>query len=101
MLLTRNFKETVQQFIASNEASSFTNTIKVTPAYWKKLLHEVLAKVKDMGLPTFFLTLSCAYLRWNQLISLISKLEGDVLCENEIQDLSYQDRCKLLSKNLV
>ena len=68
MLLTRNFKETVQQLIASNETSSFTNAIKVTPAYWKKILHDVFAKVKDMDLPTFFLTLSCAYLRWNQLI---------------------------------
>ena len=37
-------------------------TIKGTPAYWKKFLYEVLAMVKQLGLPTFFMTLSCANL---------------------------------------
>ena len=100
-MLSRNFTETVQHFIASDEAFSFMNTIKGTPAYWKKFLHEVLAIVKQLGLPTFSLTLSCADLRWNELISIMSKLEGSVLSEDEIQDLSYQDRCKLLNKNPV
>ena len=67
-MLSRNFKETVQHFIASDEAFSFMNTVKGTPAYWKKFLHEVLAIVKQLGLPTFFLALSCADLRWNKLI---------------------------------
>ena len=61
--LSRSFKQTVQQFIASDEAFSFMNTIKGTPAYWKKFLHEILAMVKQLGLPTFFLILSCADLR--------------------------------------
>ena len=43
-----------------------------TSAYWKKFLFEVLAMVKQLGLPTFFMTLSCADLRWNELISIIS-----------------------------
>ena len=77
------------------------NTIKETPAYWNKFFHEVLAMVKLLGPPTFFLTLSCADLRWNELISIISKLEGSVLSEDEIQDLPHQDRCKLLDKNPV
>ena len=62
-MLNRNFEETVQQFIASEEVFNFMNTIKRTPAYWKKFLHEVLVMVKQLGLPTFFLTLSCADLR--------------------------------------
>ena len=32
-MLSRNFKETVKQFIASDEAFSFKNTTKGTPAY--------------------------------------------------------------------
>ena len=30
-------------------------TVKGTPVYWKKFLHDVLAMVKQLGLPTFFL----------------------------------------------
>ena len=44
-MLSRNFKETVQQFIASDEAFSSMSSIKGTPAYWKKILHELLAMV--------------------------------------------------------
>ena len=53
-MLSRNCKKTVQQFIASVEAVSFMNTIKRTSAYWKKFLHEALAMVTQLGMPTFF-----------------------------------------------
>ena len=53
-ILSQNFKEIVKQFIALDEAFSFTNMIKRTLAYWKKFLNEVLAMVKQRGLPTFF-----------------------------------------------
>ena len=33
---------------------SFMSAIKGTPAYWKKFLHEILAMVKQLGIPTFF-----------------------------------------------
>ena len=98
-MLSRSFKKTVQQLIASDEAFILMNTIKRTPACWKKILDEGLAMGKQLGLSTFFLTSSCADLRWNEVISIKSKLEGSVLSEDEIQDLSYQERFKLLNKN--
>ena len=78
-----------------------TNRVKGTPAYWKKFLYEVLAMVKQLGIPTFFLTLSCADLRWNELISIISKLNKLNLSDLDIINLSYQDRCNLLNSNPV
>ena len=62
-MLSQNFSETVRTFIANDKAYQFMNTIKGTPSYWKKLLYDVLAMVKQLGLPTFFGTLSCADLR--------------------------------------
>ena len=100
-MLSRNCKKIVQQFIASVEAVSFMNTIKRTSAYWKKFLHEVLAMVTQLGMPTFFLSLPCADLRWNELISIIPKPKGSVMSENELHDLAYQNKCKLLNKNPV
>ena len=91
-MLTQNFKETVKQFSASDEAFSFMNSIKGTPAYWKKFLSEALAMVKQLGLSTYFLTLSCADLRWNKLISIVSKVNKLNLSEEKGQSLSYQER---------
>ena len=54
--------------------------------------------VKQLGIPTFFLTLSCADLRWNEILAIIRKLnEADF----DISSLSYHDRCKLLNENPV
>ena len=53
-MLSGNFEETVRSFIANDSAFSFMDTIKGTPAYWKRFLFEVLAMVKQLGLPTFF-----------------------------------------------
>jgi len=75
-MLSRNFKDTVKQFIASDKAFSFMSDMKGTLAYWKKFLHEVLSMVKQLGPPNFFLTLSCADLRWNELVRIISRLKG-------------------------
>ena len=52
-MLSINFKECVKSFVAKNEAYNFMNAIKGTPAYWKRFLFEVLAMIKQLGLPTF------------------------------------------------
>ncbi|XP_066925712.1 uncharacterized protein [Clytia hemisphaerica] len=100
-MLSQNFKETVRQFIANDKAFAFMSTVKGTPAYWKKFQQEVLAMVKQLGPPTFFQTLSCADLRWNELISIIYKLKGQNVTDEFIKNLSYNERCDLLNSNPV
>ena len=102
-ILSKKFKETVNQFIVRDKAYSSMNAIKGTPVYWKKLdeADEVLAVVKQLGIPTFFLTLSCADLRWNELISIISKLNGLNISEEDVDQMSYHEKCDTLNKNSV
>ena len=73
-MLSSNFNEKLKEFIASDQAFTFMNSIQGTPAYWKKFLFDVLAMVKQLGAPTFFMTLSSADLKWNELVSIINKL---------------------------
>ena len=73
-ILSHNFSDTVKSFIANDEGYHFMNTIKGTPAYWKRSLYEVLAMVKQLGILTFFMKLSCADLHWNEPIFIIAKL---------------------------
>ena len=58
------FRKRVKDFLVSDQAFSFINTIKGTPAYWKRFKSEVLAMVKQLRISTFFLTFSslhCPY----------------------------------------
>ena len=77
------------------------NVIKGTPAYWKKFLLELWTMVKPLGILTFLLTLSCADLQWNELISIISKLNGLNISAEDINQMSYHERCETLKMKIL
>ena len=59
-MLNSNFNEKVKEFIVSDQVFTFMNSFKGSPAYWKKYLFDVLPMVEQLGVPTFFMTLSSA-----------------------------------------
>ena len=77
------------------------SSIKGTPTYWKQFSYDVLAIVKQLGIPTYFLTLSSADLRWEELPYTINKLNNPGLSDEELRNLSYQERCNLSNNNPV
>ena len=77
------------------------SSVKGKPAYWEKFLYDVLAMVKQLWIPIYFLTFSCADLRCEELPYIIKKLSNLGLSEEELKNLSYQERCHLLSNNPI
>lgn len=65
-MLTDDFKERVRNFVVNDKAYTFMNNVKESPAYWKNMLTDVLAMVKQLEI-SFFLTLSFAHSRWDEL----------------------------------
>ena len=57
--------------------------------------------VKQLRVPTYFLTLTCAYLRWDELPYIINKLNNLGLTEEDLNNLSHQGRTELLNSNPV
>ena len=57
--------------------------------------------VKQLGCPTFFLTLSCADLRWNKLVEIISKLNSLGPAKENVEGLNYFERLNILNSNAV
>ena len=76
-MISRNFRDLLGQFIASDKAYSFMSTIKGTPWYWKKSFQELLGMTE-------------------QLIVSLSQLS-----EEDARNLSYNERCNSLAKNSV
>ena len=52
--------------------------------------------VKQLGTPTRFLTWSC-----NELISIIFKLNNIDISHEEVDGMSYHERCDTLNKNPI
>ena len=57
--------------------------------------------IKQLGLPTYFMTLSCADLHWNELVAIIQKIKGKKITDEEIRIMSYLERTKILQSNPV
>ena len=57
--------------------------------------------VKQLETPKFFPPLSCADLRWKELIFIIVKVNGIDRADEDIDRLSYHERCDTLNKNPV
>ena len=100
-MMLNDYENTVKTMLQNQEAYKFLSEVKGSPAYWKQFLYDVLAMVRQLGLPTYFLTLSCADLHWNELVYIISKLQGVDITDDDIENLTYADRCKILNQNPV
>ena len=64
-------------------------------------MYEVVAMVKQLGIPTWFMTLSCADLRWPELFQIITRTQRLNLTDEQLEALSYNERCSMLNLNPV
>ena len=54
-----------------------------------------------METPTFVPLFTCAGLQWKELISIIVKITGIDIADEDIDKLSYDERCDTLNNNPV
>ena len=63
----RTNKQKLTNLIFKDQAYLLMRQIPGSPPYWQKFMYEVVAMVKQLGIPAWFMTLSCADLRWPEL----------------------------------
>ena len=70
--------------------------VRGTPAYWQKVHYDVLAMVKQLGIPTWFLTLSAADMKWPDVIQIIAHQYGTVLSKDEVINMPWTKKSEWL-----
>ena len=63
----RSNVQKLKNLVFQEQAYLFLRHVPGSPPYWQKVMYEVVATVKQFGIPTWFMTLSCADLRWPEL----------------------------------
>ena len=91
----------LKTMVCQDQAYLFLRQIPGTPPYWQKFMYEVVAMVKQLGIPTWFMTLSCADLRWPELFQIVARTQGRDITEEQVEALSYIERCQMLNANPV
>ena len=92
---------TKQHLIFSDQAYYFMKNIPGSPAYWKNFLFDVVAMIKQLGPPAWWITFSCADLHWKEIYKILSKLKGHEMSDTEIEQMTYDKKCKMLNSNPV
>jgi len=73
--------------------------VRGSPAYWQRMCYDVLAMVRQLGCPTWFISLAAADLRWPELIKLIAGERGRQLTDDDVKLLSWDEKCQILRDN--
>ena len=93
-MLSKNFKKIAETLVTSGKGFVFMNT----SAFWERFQLEVLATIRQLGCPPFFMTLSFADLHWNDYIANIFKLKRQKISAENIINMSYFQKCEILNE---
>ncbi|XP_071952879.1 uncharacterized protein [Antedon mediterranea] len=88
----------IEEILKSDKGYKFLKQIRGTPPYWQATQKDVLAMVRQIGKPTFFLSFSSADFRWKEIMTTLLSQTGD---QRNIDDLEWADKCNLLKSNPV
>ena len=94
-------KERIINFVRGDLGIHFLQKVRGSPAYFNKMFYDLLGMIRQLGPCTWFLTLSAADLKWSDTLKVIALQQGKSLSEQEIAELSWNERCDLLRSNPV
>lgn len=83
----------VDNLIQHDDGFKLLETLPSSPAYWQKEGKEIRAMIRQLGLPTFFITFSAAETKWGELLRILKKI-----ADNEDILLKMPKNCHSLKK---
>ena len=93
--------QTMQQFVHRDYAFKFMKNIRGSPAYFQRTFYDLLGMIRQLDIPTWFLTLSAADMKWPDVIQSIARQYGTIITEDDVKNMTYQDKTKWLRSNPV
>ena len=93
--------ELINRLVNTQQAYKFLRNVRGSPAYWQHEMYELLAMLRALGIPTWFLTLSAADLHWTEMIEAVSIHNKRRLSRKQIKRMSIKERSEYLKLNPV
>ncbi|XP_024120095.2 uncharacterized protein LOC112141236 [Oryzias melastigma] len=91
-------EKSLKKLLEVDQGYCFLRPIRGTPAFWQATQKDLLACVRQLGLPVWFCSFSAADLRWKNLLDTVLRQEGRTQTADQ---LDWTDRCDLLRRNSV
>lgn len=93
-------KAFVNETIAKDNAFRILGNITGSPSYWEKQKKNVLAMVRQLGIFTFFITLSAAETHWTELLKILKKTV-DNEDDFDVSNLDFAEKSRLIRSDPV
>ena len=92
----------VNNLILHDEGYQCLKEIRGSPAYFQDQQKKVMAMIRQLGLPTFFITLSAAETKWTELLVHLEKIlnQRDITHE-EAADMPFLQKSKLIQSDPI
>ena len=91
----------LSEHVHNDKAYKFLKKVRGSPPYYQRTFYELLAMIRQLGTPTWFFTLSAADMKWPDMIQIIARQYGVSYSDEDVQALSYDDKCTWLRCNPV
>ena len=82
--------------IQKDYAYRFLKNVRGSPAYFQRVMYDVLGMIRQLGIPTWFLTLSAADMQWPDVIQTIARQYGTKLSDDDVKIMSFEEKSKWL-----
>ena len=92
-----------ESLVRLDEGYKIFRTIRNSPQYWENQKKDVFAMIRQLGIPTLFLSLSANDLHWPELIVALGKLVDNKDYSDEVENntLSWEIRSHLVQSDPV
>ena len=90
--------DNLSNILKSDIGYRFLQPVRGTPPYWQRTLKDLYAMIRQLGIPTWFVTFSAAEMRWEEVISTLLAFTND---DRSIDELEASDKLSLVIDNPV
>jgi len=85
-----------------NEGYKILRNIRSSPAYWEARKKELFATIRQLGIPTFFHTVSAMESQWPELLVILKQiLDGKLITEDQAKDLLPAEKNDLIRRDPI
>ena len=95
-------EEFVENLIQHDDGYQLLKNVKSSPSYWQDKKKNLMAMIRQLGIPTFFITLSAAETKWTELIIILEDvLHHKKITAEEVENLTWEHKADMIRRDPI
>ena len=93
-------KEARQEIVKYDDSYKIFKNVRSSPPYFEAKKRNIMAMIRQLGIPTLFISLSAADTKWTELLQSIYILtKKEEITLEQVEQMTWYQKCNLISKD--